>query len=347
MRKVDVLRSCLFSCIYAATTLSGCAGTSGTSGEDLSSAVHLVTAYDYQLLDSSHRAVSLDLLIASLSSADVVFIGEYHGNQASHLLEARVLAGLHRNNHQMNNSRRATLLSMEMFARDQQGILDRYVAGTVGERYLVDEAPAWKNYTGSYRPLVEYAKRNGIPVIAANAPGDLVRCIGRQGDDYLHKLDDEEKGYIAQQPFADIAGYDERFYRLMGGAEEVPGEHQRQAYLAQITRDNTMAESIDRALAQFPGGQVIHVNGSFHSEGHLGTAGALQRMNPELTIRVITPLHPDELLASEQARAAGKRGDDFYYLLNPLPQEFVDGDYIAKVRKAMFATSREKAKLCK
>ncbi|PWQ97481.1 hypothetical protein [Leucothrix arctica] len=52
----------------------------------------LATAYDYQLLDPEYRPISLAQMTAAASKADVVFIGEYHGNHASHLLQAELLA---------------------------------------------------------------------------------------------------------------------------------------------------------------------------------------------------------------------------------------------------------------
>ncbi|HEY8569246.1 ChaN family lipoprotein [Microbulbifer sp.] len=334
----------LLSCLAVFSSLTGCAFSAGGDVTAAHFDGQLPTAYDYQLLNHRGRAQTLLQMVSELEKEDVVFIGEYHGNQASHLLEMQVLAALHRRNLAAN---RQTVLSLEMFNRDQQAILNDYIAGTIGEKYLIDEAPAWKNYQGSYRPLVEYAKQNGIPVIAANAAGDIVRCIGRQAEGYVEKLDQTEKMYIARQPFAEIPGYSEKFYGLMGGTAENPSQHQRQAYLGQITRDNTMAESIAEALMQSPGAQVVHINGSFHSEDHLGTVAALKRLGPGLNVSVITPIHLDEFSALQGESLLSERDDDFYYLLNSQPKEFVNSDYMKKVRKEMFDKAREKGESCK
>ncbi|NIB39878.1 ChaN family lipoprotein [Pseudomaricurvus alkylphenolicus] len=301
----------------------------------------LATAYDYQLLDQQYRPLSLAELSNSLQTADVIFIGEYHGNQASHLLQMRLFAARHQSN---ESGQRTTVLSMEMFSRDQQPIVDRYLRNEVGERYLIKEAPAWDNYRGSYRPLVDYAKRNKLPVIAANAAGDIVRCIGRTGEAYMEALGQEERGYVALQPFAEIPGYEDKFLGHMSGAKHMPSSHLRNSYLAQATRDNTMAESIAQALDQHPGSQVVHLNGSFHSEERLGTVAALQRLKPELNIRVITPVHVEEFPGEA---ADTEPVEDFTYLINSQPAEFVDPEYKKRSRRAMFAKAREKAKSCK
>lgn len=317
--------------------MSSCASNPDVDADPDSPLVNLPTLYDYLLLDSELQPNSLSKVVKSLKEVDVIFIGELHRHHAAHLLEMQALAALSRQN------KAPTILSMEMFTRDQQGILNSYMDGTIGEAYLINEAPVWNNYEGSYRPLVEYAKHNNIPIVAANAPSDIIRCIGRKGKIYYESLNAEDRKYIAKTPFADVPGYEEKFLSLMGVSHHSSKQLLRQSYLAQLTRDNTMAESILKALEQFPDSKVIHINGSFHSENHLGTAGALKRMNPDLRVKVITPIIVDELSALVSAK---QRNDDFYYLLNSQPQEFVDPEYRRKIRTGMFTQSREKADAC-
>ncbi len=301
----------------------------------------LQTAYDYQLLDNNWQPVSLAQMIKSLGGADVVFIGEFHGNHASHLLETQLLAGLHQQHKNI-------ILSMEMFNRDQQETLNDYIDGFIGEQTLIKQAPAWQNYQASYRPSVEYAKQHFLPIVAANASGDLVRCIGSQGEDYLAKLDNTEKQWIADQPFSEIEGYKAKFFGFMNRAkhntDKANSDRAQNTYLAQLSRDNTMAESILKAMQANPGYKVIHLNGSFHSENHLGTVGALKRLAPDLKIKVITPVYADELAA---AKVDANRKDDFYYTLNPQPAEYVQNKNRRKAQQAMFEESRKKANACK
>ncbi len=318
--------------------LSACTASSSLNTTENRPVYELPTLYDYQLLDKHYQPLSLAQLAASLADVDVVFVGEYHRNQASHLLQMRLLQALHQ------QRQRPIVLAMEQFERDQQGIVDNYLKHKVGERYLIEEGSAWKNYQGSYRPLVEYARQHKLPVIAANAPGQIIRCIGRQGESYLDKLSAEEKKLLAAQPFADVPGYADKFFGLMGGSGHArAGKRMQQSYLAQLARDNTMAESIARALQQTPGAQVVHLNGRFHSAGHLGTAGALKRIHPELNIAVITPVHVDTLAEFKQDN---QHPDDFYYLLNRQPQEFVNPESMKKRHKAMFTAADKKAASC-
>lgn len=335
------MNSKLLTLFVSILLITSCASSHYKSKSRNTNSQTLNTAYDYQLLDNNYQPISLQKLSQSLTDADVVFVGEFHSNHASHLLEMQVLAALFQQNQKAN---RPMVLSMEMFNRDQQAILDDYLDSKIGERYLIDKAPAWGNYKASYRPLVEFAKQHKLAVIAANAPADIVRCIGRQGSDYLVKLDDEEKFLIAKKPIEAVENYDTKFFNLMSASSHTPTERQKNSYFAQLTRDNTMAESIQKALQENPSVQVLHLNGNFHSENQLGTVGALKKLMPELKIKVVTAVHHSKL--AEQKKKLDAQ-DDFYYLVKKQPVQFVNKDFQREAFKKMFAKSKDKAKSCK
>src|SRR5690606_11678254 len=79
------------------------------------------------------------------------------------------------------------VLAMEMFERDVQPVLDDYLAGRIDEETFLKGSRPWGNYRTAYRRLVETAKREGLPVVASNAPRPLIRKIGgtRAGLDAL------------------------------------------------------------------------------------------------------------------------------------------------------------------
>ncbi|NPA71919.1 MAG: ChaN family lipoprotein [Gammaproteobacteria bacterium] len=297
-------------------------------------------AYDYQIIGLPNLTpLSIQQLAQRLKQYDVIFIGEFHGNHASHLLEAHLLQALHQQNTEIT-------LSMEMFNRDQQALLDQYLDSEIGETFLINEAPAWQNYKGGYRPLIEYAKQNFIPVIAANASADIVRCIGRNGAGYLKKLSPHERRLIAATPFKDNKRYRKKYMALMDTVRKLSPLRKEQSYLAQLTRDNTLAESIYQAWLNASKQQIIHVNGSFHSEQHLGTVSALKALDPSLSMAVITPIRVSESernqpiqqiiesLPSEQIFV-----DEALYFVLGQPEPFKDADYKQKLRKAMFSQS--------
>ncbi|WP_232023423.1 ChaN family lipoprotein [Thiomicrorhabdus aquaedulcis] len=306
-----------------------------TSGCTHMTAQPLTTLYDYQIIDSDGaQPLSLQQLTDKVRDSDVVFVGEFHGNHASHLLQMHLMAQLHAQRPQQT-------LSMEMFNRDQQPILNRYLDGEIGETYLIKEAPAWQNYTGSYRPLVEYAKSHFIPVIAANASADIVRCIGREGAAYPDKLPSHERAYIAKEPFKDNSAYREKYMEFLDGARHLSPEKAQNNYLAQLARDNTMAESIYQAWLKHPKHQIVHLNGAFHSDEFLGTVALLKARNPALKISVISPIEVDNPAQPEVYPDDLTKGDAVY-LVHRQPPAFTDVAYQQKVQQAMFKQAQDK-----
>lgn len=134
--------------------------------------------------------------------------------------------------------------------------------------------------------MVELAKANQIDVIAANAPKPIVRCIGRQGLDYLEKLTPEQRAYVAETIDVAPSPYKDKFMASMHHGKPEQTEKQ---FSAQVTWDETMAESMIRYLEQNPSKQIIHLAGKFHIEDGLGTKASILSRKPDLNVVVITP----------------------------------------------------------
>uniref|UniRef100_Q31JR5 Haem-binding uptake Tiki superfamily ChaN domain-containing protein n=1 Tax=Hydrogenovibrio crunogenus (strain DSM 25203 / XCL-2) TaxID=317025 RepID=Q31JR5_HYDCU len=333
--------------LSASLLLTGCAHSpphldQTSSARTIPDLPALKTLYEYRLIEAqSKKAITLNQLTKQLKDKDVIFIGEFHGNQASHLLEAQLQAALYQ-------QRPNQILSMEQFNRDQQAILNRYLEGSIGEKTLIKDAPTWPNYAGSYRPMIEFAKQQFLPVVAANAPAQTVRCVGRQGTDYLQKLSHTERHLIAKDPFHSTPAYNEKFQQFLADqtgpahAAKNTDEHTpNNRYMAQLLRDNTMAESINQALQQSPKAQVLHLNGAFHSNNALGTVAALKRLNPSLNIAVISPVRvtdPETPTFTQTDLTLG----DFIYLIQSQPTDYVQASKRQAAFKAMFTHASQK-----
>ncbi|MBS9997189.1 ChaN family lipoprotein [Vibrio alginolyticus] len=257
--------------------LTGCSSYTHTDSHATSAEV--TSFYDYQLYTPSGEHIALSKLPIELQQADVILIGEWHTHAGVHRFQTDMLK-------QLTSYDRSLALSMEQFNRDKQPVVDAYLRGEIGEQYLMKQANAWPNYESDYRPLVEFAKQKNLPVIAANAPKSIVRCIGRQGLDYINKLDDDQRMFIAQAINTGSSPYKEKFMASMHHGKPEQTEKQ---FAAQVTWDETMAESIVSYLDDNPGAQVVHVAGKFHTEQGLGTAASILSRNPSLKVVVISP----------------------------------------------------------
>lgn len=240
----------------------------------------VTTYYDYQFASAKGEPIALSQLPSALIDADVVLIGEWHTHSAVHRFQTDFLKA------RLADSKDVAL-SMEQFARQHQNVIDDYLAGEIGEQVLMSDAAAWPNYQSDYRPLVELAKSQGIDIIAANAPKPVVQCIGRNGIDYLEKLTPEERQWIADDVNTSDSPYKEKF---MASMHHGTPEQTEKQFAAQVTWDETMADSIVKYLNENPDKQVIHVAGKFHTEQGLGTAASILRRNADLNVVVITPV---------------------------------------------------------
>ena len=319
------------------SALNGCtAMPSSNASNTLSPAPQ--SQYDALLVQPENKtALTPEELALQLVDTDVVIIGEYHGHHGSHLLQSRLQKAMYQ-------LRPEQILSMEQFNLDHQDELSRYLQGETGETEMIEDAKAWDNYRASYRPLVEFARQHNLPVIAANAPADVVRCVGRTGPDYLDRITDTVRQTLPEKPFLDTPAYREKFTDAIGASHQADGtmsERMENTYKAQLLRDNTMATRILEARAEHPNYQVLHVNGTFHSEGGLGTVALLKQRAPELSVAVVSPVFwPSDVTEAPLEENLTK--GDFIYFIQPLPDEFQNADRERKAMQARFRRSSDK-----
>jgi uncharacterized iron-regulated protein len=277
------------------------------------------------------REMSVAQVAAALHGYDVVFYGESHGHPGVHLQEMKLLRALYERDPRW-------VVSFEQFERDVQGVVDDYAAGRIGETALIDKGRAWNNYAASYRPLLEFAKVHHLPVIAAEAPGWAVTCIGQFGTGILDQFSPLERSWVAAEIHAGPGAYRDEYMAFLGdsathgGGKPASPEAARRAardaqnsFAAQAARDDTMAESILRALRRHPGFRVLHLTGSFHSAKFLGTVERLQMRDPQLKIAVIDPVEVEN--PNAPALPPGEATDGtVLQLVYPNPEEFVAGE---------------------
>jgi uncharacterized iron-regulated protein len=262
--------------------------------------------------------VEFGAMTDALARHDVVFVGEQHDDPATHRFEAALLEAVGRRT-------RNVVVSLEMFERDVQPLLDEHVIGRVADSVFLAGSRPWRNYDADYRPLVRMAAARRWPVLAANIPRPLASAVARGGWAALDTLPDPHRRWFAARwSCAPEGEYFRRFGEAMGGM----GGHGAAAdtaaaratlvrfYQAQCIKDETMAESIVRARQAWPAWTVIHYNGAFHSDHRLGTVERLARRLPDARIAVVAVVPVPDLAAADPAAHAG-RGD--YVVFVPAP----------------------------
>ena len=256
----------------------------------------------FRIYRSDGTAASMRQLVAAFRAVDAVLVGEEHDDSIGHKVELAILGAAHRS--LALPAGRALIVSLEMFERDVQSVVDEYLAGLITEKHFRSSARPWDRYETDYRPLVEYAREEGLAVVAANAPRRYVNRVTRLGPESLADLPESARATLPPLPFPGPSPlYRAQWDSLMSSmarerrgpsGEPAPAAAERApeaatarhpstmgyALDAQALWDATMAESVARALEAWPGALVLHYAGSFHVERGTGIPEKISAYRP-------------------------------------------------------------------
>lgn len=299
------------------------------------------TAYvagEYRVFTAAGTPATLDDVVEAMGRHEVVFIGESHDDPTGHMLESTLLErayGAYGERTTAGVEPRPVALSLEFFERDVQPVVDEYLAGLIGERSFLDDSRPWPRYETDYRPLVEFAKENGIPVIASNAPRRYIRQVSSNGRAWLEGLGPEARGWLPPLPYGtpSTAYRDQWIQTIMDVMEQegskcgrpLPetedGEDSPHAAApagthaamgnqldSQSLWDASMAYRISQHLEANPGALVLHMVGGFHVARGTGTPEHLESYRPG-TAAMIVMLRPVEDVETFDPAPSGAWGD--------------------------------------
>jgi uncharacterized iron-regulated protein len=244
-------------------------------------------------------------LVAAMENVDVLFFGEEHNDSIAHQVQARLY-------NQLIEAYKDVTLSLEMFERDAQLVVDEYLEDHITETKLREEGRAWKNFD-DYAPMVTFAKAHGQLVVAANVPTRYANMVSRKGLEALKDLPKESKKYLPSLPiFTNQPVYENKFNDAMGGHGHGMGPN---IFHAQLLRDVTMAESIFDTWRKSKRTKILHLNGRFHSDEYLGTVAALKRLRKRMDILNISCFSSEDFEAPDWDKYTGLA--DFVILTDP------------------------------
>lgn len=263
---------------------------------------------DHRMLRSADgERIDMQTMLEELAQADVVFLGEEHDSHVVHRLQFEVTRGLWERHG-------ALAISMEMFERDGQGMLDLYLAGGLTEEHFLKLTRHWSNYAEHYRPVIELAKSEGLRVIAGNCYRPIASKVAKGGI-----YAGQGSPWAALRVDASPGAYQDKFMEAMGVAhgddEEGLPDDMLNFYAAQCVKDSTMAESIARHFDELGADAppVVHWCGRFHSDYGLGTVERLRKLRPDLKIIVVSG-SKDADLGSGADEGDRERADYLWYV---------------------------------
>ncbi|MSP69568.1 MAG: hypothetical protein EXR20_04780 [Bacteroidetes bacterium] len=242
----------------------------------------------------SGKEVTLNDIAEDMKNYDVLFFGEEHNDSVAHYLENKMFEILYL---KFTNS---ITLSMEMFDRDVQLVMNEYLNGYIRTKNFNKDARVWNNYK-DYKPMVEFAKNNKLDVICSNAPSRYTNLAGRKGQKALMELPEESKKYFAPLPYDTASGkYYEKLIQLTShdtplttdtSVKNMPPMASMGGFnliVAQSLWDATMAYSISNYVKKNKGKKVFQVNGRFHSDEGFAIVSQLKKYSPKIKSLVIS-----------------------------------------------------------
>lgn len=151
--------------------LFGCGASVFSPGEE----GHALVARVWDV--GAEREISREALLRRASASRFVILGEVHDNPEHHGVQARILAA-------MLQAGRSPALVMEQFDHEHQVALDAVRRRGERDPERIADAGRFDRKGWSwpdYRPLVELAVANDLPIIAANMSRAEARAVARAG----------------------------------------------------------------------------------------------------------------------------------------------------------------------
>jgi uncharacterized iron-regulated protein len=259
----------------------------------------LSTTGDQALFDlQAGRRRMLDDVTPELLKGRIVLVGELHATAAHHRAQLRIIQALH-------EAGTRVAIGVEMFRRDSQPALDRWVGGEMSVRdFQAVFADNWGFSWDAYRGIFEYARRHRIPMIGLNVPREITRQVARGG---FQSLSEEQRGQLADVTCAVDDDY-MQYIRSAYGAHAHGNMNFTFFCEAQMVWDAAMAVHALNHLQSDPEAVVVILTGIGHAR-----RGAIPRQIGQRSTVAATVFLP-EVPGSITAETVDRRDADFLLL---------------------------------
>jgi len=198
--------------------------------------------------------VGFETLVADLSRARVVYVGEVHTNAAHHEIQLNVIKALFAENPDL-------VVGMEMFDHTYQSILDRWSAGELEQAAFLEKVhwdANWRYDFELYKDILLFIKENSIRLVGLNLPNYIPSRVRVGGIDNLLDADRQHLPENIDLTNADHRAYTREIFDRHHGMIKANFEY---FYMAQCVWEDTMAEAVARNLQ---GANMVVLAGNGH-----------------------------------------------------------------------------------
>jgi uncharacterized iron-regulated protein len=218
-------------------------------------------------------------LLADLSRARFVMLGERHDNADHHRLQAELVRRL-------TDSGRKPVLAFEMLDVSQQPTVDESLARAPKDPDALAQAVAWERSGwpdwSLYRPIFAVGTERGLRIIGANLPRSQVKELVMRGPEALSQETRSRLGLDTPLPEDVARAMRTEMHESHCG--HLPESMLEPMVLGQRARDAQMA---DRLLATASEEGALLITGAGHARTDRGVPAQLARRAPDLPVRAL------------------------------------------------------------
>lgn len=213
----------------------------------------------------------------------IILVGEHHTAADHHRAQLAVIQSL-------VAADRKVAVGMEMFRRDSQPFLDAWVAGQLKDsEFEAVYDDNWNYPWHLYRPILQYARQNRLPVVGLNVPRGITRRVAHKGFEALSQQERRDLPFVTCDVDADYMAYIQQAYGAHGHGQ-MNFTHFCEA---QLVWDKSMAANALHFLKDNPEYSIVVLAGSGHARKG-GIPAQLKKMTSLAPI-VILPEVPDSI----------------------------------------------------
>jgi uncharacterized iron-regulated protein len=240
------------------------------------------------------RPIKSGDVLAQMAQRQVLLLGETHDDADHHAWQLATLGALYLLRPRM-------VIGFEAFPRSAQPVLDKWIAGGLSERQMLDQTDwekAWGWPADLYLPLFRFARINRIPMRALNVDRALIKAISAKGWDTVPA---SQKEGVSRPAAPSPAYLDDLFevYKLHPESDDPGRDRQSSSFLhfvdSQTTWDRAMAQGLADA-ARAPDDRnpplVVGIMGSGHIRYGRGVAHQLRDLGIH-SIGMLLPVAAD------------------------------------------------------
>ena len=249
------------------------------------------------LISKVEKKDNIKKIYDEIKDKRIIYVAESHDKFSHHLNQLRVIKALKQNGKEV-------AIAMEMFQKPFQKDLDEYIEGKTSLNEFLKNSQYFKRWRfdyNLYKPILDYAKKHKIRIIALNVDRDITQNVSKKG---LFSLTQEQKKLLPKQIDQSNLSYkkslDKIFDAHMPKGDKVKTHKMSKLnldffYQSQLIWDEIMAQTIHEYLNDKKDTVMVVLAGSGHIEQHNGIPSRVFNRN-KLPYKVILNNFPTRKL---------------------------------------------------